>query len=113
VIYIIPFLQRAGLMTFDHRKPDELDYRRNLPIVTLTLDAHWDPQCYYDELLGFIPEDPGSDTYIFAIREANAFRMLCEDPNVFLDIGEEWYDSHSDMMRGGPTTQMNIKTEQE
>jgi hypothetical protein len=43
----------------------------------------------YHELLGFIPEEPGSDTQIFVIREANAFRMLCEDPNAFLDDGEE------------------------
>jgi hypothetical protein len=55
----------------------------------------------YHELLGFIPEEPGSDTHIYAIREANAFRMSCEDSNAFLDDCEELHDSHSDKIRGG------------
>jgi hypothetical protein len=41
IIYKIPFLQRAGLMTFDHRK--------NLPIVMLSLDTTWDPRTHYDD----------------------------------------------------------------
>lgn len=46
----------------------------------------------YSELLGFLPDDPSNDTYVFAIREANAFRLLCEDPTVFLHDDECWYD---------------------
>ena len=42
-VYVIQFLQRAGLITFDRRKPDDLDYQRNLPIITLTLDTTWYP----------------------------------------------------------------------
>jgi hypothetical protein len=49
VVYVIPFLQRAGLMTFEHRKPDAMDYQRGLPIVLLTLETLWDPQQYYDD----------------------------------------------------------------
>jgi hypothetical protein len=43
MLYTIPFTERAGLMTFDHRKPDFLDYQRDLPIVALTLDTLWTP----------------------------------------------------------------------
>jgi hypothetical protein len=39
----IPFLQQAGLMTFPHGQPDQLDYQRNLPIVLLMLDHQWEP----------------------------------------------------------------------
>jgi hypothetical protein len=185
-IFHIPFTQRAGLMTFEHRRPDSLDYDRGLPIVSLTLDGKWDPHVHYDdhgmtviepldqvlvagcsgltlekddysrstklskwhhaesysiflpqgepediyfdaapgtdrqfygkafhldipqhwrkhrdgpqvqflrqydvdqllntlsyeELLGFLPEGPKFDSYIFAVREANALRLLCED----------------------------------
>jgi hypothetical protein len=37
------------------------------------------------ELLGFLPDIPKADTYVFAVREANAFSMFCEDPEVFFD----------------------------
>jgi hypothetical protein len=47
--YKIPFIQRAGLMTFAPRKPDLLDYHRNLPIVSLTMETKWDPQAHYDD----------------------------------------------------------------
>jgi hypothetical protein len=52
----------------------------------------------YEELLGFLPDDPKADSYIFAIRQANAFRLLCEDPAVFLDGDNTWHDSQSDMI---------------
>jgi hypothetical protein len=45
----MPFLQRAGLMTFNHRKPDEMDYARGLPIVSLTLEGRWDPHAHFDD----------------------------------------------------------------
>ena len=54
----------------------------------------------YNELLGFLPDDPGQDSYIFAVREANTFRMICEDPSVFLDPGEAWYDTQSSTIGG-------------
>jgi hypothetical protein len=214
VIFRIPFTQRAGLMTFEHRCPDILDYDRGLPIVSLTLDVQWDPHGHYDEhgmtviapldrvlvagcsgstlekegyrgstklsrwhhaesyslclpqgepeeiyfdaapgtdrqfygkafhldipqhwrkhqegphiqflrqydvdqflhtlsyeeLLGFLPDGPQFDSYIFAVREANAFRLLCEDPIVFLDTDQAWFDSQSDVIGGDTTTTMN------
>jgi hypothetical protein len=48
-VYCVPFIQRAGLMTFDHRKPDPMDYNHDLPIVILTLDARWEPGEHYDD----------------------------------------------------------------
>jgi hypothetical protein len=36
-------------MTFDHRKPDGLDYQRDLPIAALTLNATLNPQAHYDD----------------------------------------------------------------
>jgi hypothetical protein len=57
----------------------------------------------YHELLGFLPEDPSSDSYVWAVREANAFRTLCEDPAVFLEDDEQWCESQSEMI-GGVTT---------
>jgi hypothetical protein len=212
VLFKIPFLQRAGLMTFEHRKPDHLDYHCKLPIVLLTLDSRWDPQehsddngemiitpleqtslvqssgitaslsqipptkrreqlsfwhhsetcstlhphgeaeelsfdassgtdrqfygnaCHlaipqhwrryrdsptihfmrqyhvdeflntlsYSELLGFLPDDPAQDSYIFALREANAFRLLCKDPQAFIAEDDLWFESQSDMTGGDP-----------
>jgi hypothetical protein len=61
--YRIPFLQRAGLMTFSHRKPDPLDYRMNLPIVFLTLDHQWEPQAQYDDQ-GSLVVSPLESTFI-------------------------------------------------
>jgi hypothetical protein len=49
LIYIIPFVQRAGLMTFDHWKPVMLDDERNLPIVMLTMDIKWDLHNHHDD----------------------------------------------------------------
>jgi hypothetical protein len=57
----------------------------------------------YEELLGFLPDDPKADSYIFAMREANAFRLLCEDPTVFLDGDDIWHDSQSEMIGGDKT----------
>jgi hypothetical protein len=48
IIDTIPFIQRAGLMTCDHWKPESLDYQRNVPFVALRLDTKWDPQGYYN-----------------------------------------------------------------
>jgi hypothetical protein len=36
-------------MTFDHCKPDPMDYNRDLPIVILTPDARWEPAENYDD----------------------------------------------------------------
>jgi hypothetical protein len=36
-------------MTFDHRKPDDIDFQRKLPIDLLTLEASWEPQVYCDD----------------------------------------------------------------
>jgi hypothetical protein len=201
-------------MKFKHRKPDEMDYLRNLPIVALTLEAKWDPRSHYDdhgkpqlptlessfaaqqsqsfrlpsrspvsfplsswnhsetcsvfqpqgetedtfsdalqgsdkqfygrafhidipqhwrkhqdaphihflrqfhvdeflgtlsysELLGFLPDNPHGDSYIFAVREANTFRRLCEDPHVFLDDTQVWFDAHSDEI-GDVHSQSNL-----
>jgi hypothetical protein len=58
----------------------------------------------YHELLGFLPDDPTSDSYIFAIREANVFRSLCEDPTAFYTDGQLWYDPQSDTIRGDTGT---------
>jgi hypothetical protein len=44
----IPFLQRAGSMKFKHRKLDEMNCIRGFPIVTITLDSHWDPHAHFD-----------------------------------------------------------------
>jgi hypothetical protein len=52
----------------------------------------------YPELLGFLPDNPKADSYIFAVREANEFRMLCEDPDVF-------FDCQSDAIEGDRTTE--------
>jgi hypothetical protein len=38
-VYKIPFVQRKGLMTFQHRRPDVLDYDRGLEIVPTTLEG--------------------------------------------------------------------------
>jgi hypothetical protein len=57
---------------------------------------------WYNELLGFLPDDPNSDSYAFAVREANKFWALCEDPAIFLDDDQKWFDSHSDMKGGDP-----------
>jgi hypothetical protein len=46
-----------GLMTFDHRKPDLLNYERSLPLVDLTMDTKWDPHASYDDL-GKLGIDP-------------------------------------------------------
>jgi hypothetical protein len=48
-VYKIPFLQRAVLMSLKHRKPDEMDYARGLPIVSLTLEGRWDPHAHFDD----------------------------------------------------------------
>jgi hypothetical protein len=56
-----------------------------------------------------LPDDPQGDSYIFAIKEANAFRTLCQDPSVFLEDGEEWSEPQSDTIRGDTTT-MTTKT---
>jgi hypothetical protein len=48
-IFIIPFVQREGLITFDHCKQDTLDYERNLPLVYLSMDTNWDPHVLYDD----------------------------------------------------------------
>jgi hypothetical protein len=57
----------------------------------------------YSELLGFLPDDPSNDTYVFAIREANALRLLCEDPSVFIHDDEFWHDVAADQEKGGST----------
>jgi hypothetical protein len=213
-VYRVPFIQRAGLMTFDHCKPDPMDYNRDLPIVILTLDGRWEPGEHYDdhgelviaplslnakaqlsvdatkhtptlsppitlsawmytetctifhppgstdpgvpevyqdakfrrtclfdgpispinlpcsisqrepkphpmflchrhvddflgclsysEPLGFLPDDPGQDTYIFAICEMNTFCMLAEDPSVFFHDDDLWYDPTTVDEKGGP-----------
>jgi hypothetical protein len=49
LMYIIPFVRRANQMTFDHRKPDILDFERNLPIVMFTMDIKWDPPNHHDD----------------------------------------------------------------
>jgi hypothetical protein len=48
-VYKIPFAQRKGLMTFQHRRPDVLDYDRGLEIVPITLEGRWDPYMHYDD----------------------------------------------------------------
>jgi hypothetical protein len=58
----------------------------------------------YSELLGFLPDDPGKDTYIFVIREMNTFRMLAEDPSVFFHDDDLWYDPSSVDKKGGTHT---------
>jgi hypothetical protein len=63
ITYRIPFFQRAGLMTFSHRKPDPLEYRRNLPIVFVTLDHQWEPQAQYDDH-GALVVSPLESTFI-------------------------------------------------
>jgi hypothetical protein len=47
------------------------------------------------ELLEFFPENPKQDWYIFAMREADVLRLLCEDPHVFLDYNGIWFKSKS------------------
>jgi hypothetical protein len=61
----------------------------------------------YPELLGFLPDDIGKDSYIFAVREANTFRLYCHDPQVFLDDGEAWHAPQSDSIGGDPTATTN------
>jgi hypothetical protein len=58
----------------------------------------------YKELLGFLPDDPKSDSYIFAVREVNAFRLLCEDPAVFFNADDVLFDSQADMIGGDSTS---------
>ena len=60
-VYCITFLQRAGLMTFDHRKPDPMDCDRAFPIVTLTLDARWETGEHYDNIGELVILSPSSD----------------------------------------------------
>jgi hypothetical protein len=50
-VYRIPFTQRHGLMTFHHRKPDDLDNVRDLPIIPLTLEVKWDPHSFYVDMI--------------------------------------------------------------
>jgi hypothetical protein len=57
----------------------------------------------YSELLGFLPDDPNGDSYIFAVREANTFRRICEDPHALLDDDQEWFETQSDLIRGVTT----------
>jgi hypothetical protein len=52
------------------------------------VDEFLDTLSYYHELLGFLPEDPVEDSFIFAVRETQAFRKIGKDPQVFLDVGE-------------------------
>jgi hypothetical protein len=64
----------------------------------------------YSELLGFLPEDPGDDTCIFAIREITTFRwLLAADPMIFLHDDDLFFDSSTEEERGD----INASDEQE
>jgi hypothetical protein len=51
------------------------------------------------ELLGFLPDDPTSDSYLFALRTAMFFDSFAKIPAFFTD-GQLWYDPQSDTIRG-------------
>jgi hypothetical protein len=54
------FTHRHGLMTFHHRKPDDLDNMRDLPIIPLTIEVKWDPHSYDDNgIVDMIPSFEG------------------------------------------------------